>query len=134
MSRAKRSKQIGKLPPFVAVTWEILNSQAYKKLSPSAGKALPYFLGKHGKLYYKDGEQYDATFIFSYGDARNMGFASRTFSRIITDLVAKGFVELAGYGGMRGFCNSHNKFKISNRWRQYGQQSFVPLKRYPSEP
>jgi hypothetical protein len=85
-------------------------------------------------LYYKEGEQYDATFIFSYGDARNMGFASRTFSRIITDLVAKGFVELAGYGGMRGFCNSYNKFKISNRWRQYGQQSFVSLKRYPSEP
>ncbi len=132
MSRAVQKKQ--KLPPFVALTWEVLNSAAYKELPPSAAKALPFFLGKDGRAVRKQGGDYTGTFEFSYGEAEAMGFATRTFARAITDLVAHGFIEMAGYGGLRGNCKSFNRFQLSGRWRNYGTALFRDVPRYPNEP
>lgn len=135
MSKVKRSGDKLKLAPFVAMTWEILNSEAYIKLTPSAGKALPYFRGKGMKIVFsRNAEESNAEFVFSYDEAERLGFAPATYSRIIGELVEKGFVDQAGYGGLRGFCKSYSKFSLSNRWRQYGKPDFEKVSRYPSEP
>jgi len=135
MSKVKRSKDKLKLTPFVAMTWEILNSDAYIKLRPSAGKALPYFRGKGMKIAFaKNDNENNAEFVFSYDEAERLGFSSATYSRIIKELIEKGFVEPSGYGGLKGFCKSFNKFRLSNRWRQYGKPDFELVPRYPSEP
>jgi len=118
----------------VALTWEMLNSKAYKKLPASAAKALPYFLGRDGKTGRKEGDDYSGTFIMSYGEATALGFAERTFARIIKDLVGFGFIDMAGYGGLRGTCKSFNKFRLSGRWREFGLSTFEEVPRYPSEP
>jgi hypothetical protein len=125
MSLAKRKNKSFNRKPFVAVFWELLNSEAYRKLTASAAKALPYFLGKNGSSSHKEGNEYSGTFELSYGEAKRYGFATRTFSRVIQELVEKGFVDPAGYGGLRGFCKSFNKFKISDRWKQYGTKHFI---------
>ncbi|NVN97432.1 hypothetical protein HXX01_04380 [Candidatus Nomurabacteria bacterium] len=104
------------------MTWDLLNSEAYKTLPSSAAKALPYFLGKHGKGTKTD--DYSGTFEFSYAEAKRHGFATRTFSRVIQELVKKGFIDPAGYGGLRGFCKSFNKFMTSKRWERYGTKNF----------
>lgn len=113
-----------KLPPFVPLTWELLNSTAYKVLTPSAGKALPYFLGKSGKALHKTGETVPP-FEFTYAEALRLGFAKRTFARVIVELVDKGFVDPFQYGGLRGFCKSCNKFCCSDRWKRYGANDFI---------
>lgn len=124
MSYVKRRKQKNRLPPFVAIFWSVLNSKAYRDLTSSAAKALPYFLGKDGMEKNKKCADYNGTIEFSYGEASKLGFATRTFSRIIQELVDKGFVDPAGYGGLRGFCKTYNKFKISSRWENYGTSCF----------
>ena len=134
MSRAKRSTDKPKAPPFAMMPWELLNSSAFIALSPSAGKALPYFLGKQGKAFKREKEDFQGVFEFSYAEAKRLGFATRTFSRIITELVEMGFLTMAGYGGLRGFCKSLNKFELSDRWRKYGQPDFEAVPRYPAEP
>jgi hypothetical protein len=126
MSLGKRKKRRTgvRLPPFVPLFWDVLNSAAYKELTSSAAKALPYFLGKDGIAKCKNGNDSTGTIEFSYGEANKLGFATRTFSRVIQELVDKGFIDPAGYGGLRGFCKSFNKFRTSNRWQEYGTKSF----------
>jgi hypothetical protein len=134
MSHAKRARDKNRLPPFVPMTWEILNSKAYRELSPSAAKALPYFIGKNGKGQREKGAAYSGEIEFTYAEAVRLGFANRTFSRVIQELTSKGFLNPAAHGGLRGFCKSTNKFKLSSRWREYGKPGFEEKEWKCSEP
>lgn len=126
MKKKGRKSQNNRLPPFVALTWEILNSKAYKDLPPSSSKALPYFLGKV-KRPYKDPERYSDTFHFSYSEGKRLGFSYGTFSKVIQDLVRFGFIDPIDKGGLRGDCKSYNIFKLSKRWNSYGTENFISL-------
>lgn len=119
----KRRKKGNRLPPFVALTWEMLNSSAYKELPPSAAKALPYFLGKP-KLPCGDPEYLATEFSLSYGEANRYGFASSTYSKIIQALMRMGFIDPLYKGGLRGGGLSTSVFTLSDRWRKYGQSAF----------
>lgn len=118
-----RKRSNGKLPPFVALTWKLLNSKAYIDLKPSAAKALPYFLGKI-KAPHDAPERYTEEFPFSYTEAKRFGFASTTHSRDIAELVEKGFIDPAYRGGMRSFGLTSNRFRLSRRWEDYGTPAF----------
>lgn len=115
-----------KLPPFVALTWEMLNSMAYKELRYASAKALPYFLGKF-KGSYHDPQRYLSSFSFSYSEAKTYRFSSATFSKIIQELVAKGFIDPVDKGGLRSNGKSYNLFKLSERWKDYGKPDFKSL-------
>jgi hypothetical protein len=115
-----------KLPPFVPLTWEMLNHKAYKSLTYSAGKALPYFLGKVKNLY-NDPQRYFEHFQLSYTEAQNYGFHRTTFFRIICELIEKGFIDPVERGGLRGFGRSFNKFRLSERWIRYGKGDFEKM-------
>lgn len=118
----------GKLPPFVPVIWEMLNSKSYKNLSFSASKALIYFSGKPKKKLTHQ-EYYNVDFEFTYTEAKNLGFkSSRTWIKIIIELVEKGFVDPVRKGGLRGDGKSSNKFRMSTRWMDYGTPEFKAKK------
>ncbi len=121
------AKNRNRLPPFVAMPWELLNSQAYKKLPHAAAKALPYFLGKV-KLTWNDPERYSETFTFPYPEGKRLGFAYGTFSRAIDNLIEHGFISLVEKGGLRGNRKGYNKFTLSNQWKDYGSEDRPPLK------
>lgn len=126
-SRSRISKK-DRIPPFVATIYEILNSKAYKELPPSAGKALPYFLGKvKVKVPYKDSNYYLIKFAFTYAEGRQYGFAFSTFSKIIQALVKFGFLDPVDKGGLRGAGLSSNIFRLSKRWMDYGTPHFIKL-------
>jgi len=116
----KYLSKLNKLPPFVALTWDLLNSPAYKKLTPSAAKALPYFLGKV-KVGYNDPEKYIKTFPFSYPEAEKLGFSYATFSRIRKELEKIGFIERTEGGGLRGKGVGYSKYRLSRKWESYGK-------------
>ena len=116
-----------KLPPFVPLTWEMLNSRAYKELTPSSAKALPYFLGKV-KLPYHDPEKYRIEFEFRYSEAERLGFANTTFYRSITKLIDFGFMDPVSKGGKKSSGYSSNRFKLSERWKGYGTKDFRKVK------
>ena len=115
------------LPPFVPITYEIMDSKAYKSLRPSAAKALPYFFRKV-KIHYNKPERHLADFTFSYQEAKKCGFANGTFHRVICDLIEKGFIDPKDKGGLRGDCKSYNVFRLSERWKKYGSTDFEEKK------
>jgi hypothetical protein len=119
----RRKEWKKRLPPFVALTWDILHSDAYKDLTGSAGKALPYFLGKVQKSY-RDPERYERGFHFTYREAEKYGFTRRTFFRIIGSLIEKGFIDPIERGGLKGLHGGYSRFKISRRWEKYGRWDF----------
>ena len=131
----KRQKKTGiKLAPFAPIYREEMESKAYQDLSGSAAKALPYFRWIDGVLKKKFGGDYNGIFDFTYTEAETFGFARRTFSRVITDLNAKGFIDIVLQGGKRGLGYSNSKYILSKRWQKYGTGMFEPHPRYPSEP
>lgn len=131
----KKRKQAGnrhqdqnerRLPPFVALTWTLLNGTAYQRLSHSAAHALPYFLGKV-KLVYNNPQRYQTEFTFSYAEGKRLGFAVATFYNVIQELIRKGFVDPVDKGGMRSECKSNSVFKLSKRWEAYGTKEFEAI-------
>ena len=95
-----RKKDSNRLPPFVPLPWELLNSRAYKDLKYASAKSLPLFLGKI-KESYRDIQRYLIEFSFSYREAKQHGYAPATFSKIIRELVGKGFIDPVDKGGLR---------------------------------
>ena len=120
MAKGRRGNR---LPPFVPLTWDLLNSKAYIDLPASPAKALPYFLGKV-KASYNNPQRYLMEFSFSYSEGKRLGFASATFSHIIKELIKKGFIDPVDKGGLRSDGKSYNIFRLSKRWQQYGNADF----------
>lgn len=143
MPRKPSYKRKNRLPPFAAILNDEMLSKAYEELKPSAAKAYPHFKRFAGIAQQKRGEH---VFDFTYADAGKLGFARRTFSDVIEDLNAKGFINIVEQGGMRGTRRSNSKYQLSERWRDYGKgrvydqllrsyrDKFVNLPRYPSDP
>ena len=119
----RRKKSSNKLPPFVPLIWDLLNSKAFKDLKHAAAKALPYFLGKY-KGAYHDPQRYLHEFPFPYSEGKRLGFSFSTFHRVIEELVRKGFIDPVDKGGLRSHGKSYNLFKLSKRWEKYGTTDF----------
>lgn len=125
MSTVKRIKEKGRLPPFVPLTWDMLNSEAYKELPASAAKALPYFLGKVKLKNYYDAARYTIPFNFSYPEAMKLGFSKGTHFRTICKLIELGLIDPCKRGGLRGMGYSCSEFRLSLRWIKYGTPEFI---------
>jgi len=123
VSRSFRKRKSDRLPPFVAMPWEVLNHKAYKDLPASAAKALPYIMGKV-QLPYNLPEKYSQEFTFSYREAKKLSFAASTWSEVIQKLVAFGWIDPVDRGGLRGKGKSCSVFKLSRRWEKYGTPDY----------
>lgn len=135
MSRRKsRNKNKVRIPPFAPILREEMTSQAYQDLPGNAAKALPYFKWFHGVLVKKLGDDYNGIFDFTYTEAERYGFARATFNRVITALNDKGFIDIVTHGGKRSSGMSNSKYKLSERWRDYGKKVFIKRPRHPQEP
>lgn len=121
-----RKRKGDRLSPFVALTWDLLNCEAYISLPNAAAKALPYFLGKI-KLNGSDPEKYKQKFSFSYSEGKRLGFAPATFSRVICKLVAFGFIDPVKKGGLRSDAKTYNFFKLSKRWEKFKTPDFKTI-------
>jgi hypothetical protein len=124
MPMEKKKKKSGKTPPFVAITWDLLNKKPYKEMPFSARAALIYFSGKT-KRFPTEPDYYEVEFEFPYAEAENLGFSRGTFFQIIKSLVHYGFIDPVIRGGKRGFGYSNSIFKLSKRWTAYGTYLFV---------
>jgi hypothetical protein len=122
----KRKKTGNKLPPFVPLLWDTLNHRAYKALPPHAAKLLPYFIGKV-KINPRESAYHNETFSFTYREAQNYGCSKRTFYNVVTALVKYGFIDPVRRGGLKGLNMTASIFKLSGRWKDYGNASFVEM-------
>lgn len=108
-----------RLPPFVPIFHDELESTAYRTLSANAAKLLPYFKRICVKAT-RGKPNYITLFGFTYAEAVKYGFARRTFSRAVQDLQQHGFIDIAEVGGLRGAGHSCSQYRLSGRWATYG--------------
>jgi hypothetical protein len=118
------TKKNGRLPPFVPMTWKLLNSDTYKRLSFPAAKILPYFLGKP-KRSMTGPEYYTTEFSFSYPEAYRLGFAKSTFAKCIAELQSAGLIRKTKHGGLRGIGKGYNWFTLSRQWEPDRPESLL---------
>lgn len=119
-------KHSSKLPPFVALTWEMLNHKAYIDLPASAKGMLPYFIGKV-RAGVRDPLHYTTGFTFPYSEAERYGCARKTFYNVIVALVEHGLIDPVEKGGLRGTGQSSSMFRLSARWKKYGTAGYHHL-------
>lgn len=122
--RKRKKKHSNKLPPFVPITWGMLNSKAYVALKPSSAKALPYFVGKVKGCDWHDPQRMEVVFSLPYGEAKRYGFAEGTFANVIRDLIFCGFLDPYDKGGLRCAKKNRNLFTLSKRWEDFGTAKF----------
>ena len=115
-------KKHKKLGSFVPLGRPLLKSLAFTSLSSSAKIAYPYF------LYDKKNAHEDKVMLtFSQAKKFNICRSQSTFTKIKKDLVKHGFLDSFDGGGL----NAPAVFKISNRWKRYGEEDFKELQYKP---
>lgn len=61
--------------------------------------------------------------VYTYREALDKGIYRSRFNRAIKDLIDKGFLDVAGYEGR---YNARALYALSERWRDYGTDKFIP--------
>jgi hypothetical protein len=114
-----RQQHKEKMPPFVPIRMDMLESTAYQTLPPSAAKLLPYFIRTCIRVI-RGAPDTSTIFGFTYTEAEKCGFAVNTFTRAVKALVLHGFIDLVEAGGLRGAGHTCSKYKLSSQWVGYG--------------
>jgi hypothetical protein len=119
MKKRKQKNRI--VGGFVPVTYEMIESEAYKKLTGAALKALLLCMRK-----VKTHEnRYSIEFFLTYPEARKQGLWDSAFARGMKQLQEVGFIECVMKGGMRLDRNACSIYRLSLRWKNFRTPEFV---------
>lgn len=131
---------------FVAITCEMINSQAYRELTGSAIKALILCMRKVKEMDRT--ERFKVIFSLTYPEAKKQGFCDGTFWRAMKSLQRLGFIDCTIKGGLTGrhkkTPSAHNyktpvkwkgkeygktpsAYRLSLRWKKYGTPDFEDI-------
>ena len=111
---------------------ELILSPAFHKLNGTGKTVLFLFLyrrqwekaGRNGKWHQVN----NGEIIFTYQEAqKKFRISKSSFARAISQLVQCGFIDISHLGG--GMLRDYSKYTISNRWRDYGTETFVAKER-----
>ena len=118
----------------VVVDRRILESKAYRDLDGKAAKVLMWFLARRQFVKLKGNKRQEwmqtnnGEIVFTYTEAEEKhGLSRQVFSRLIGDLIDKGFIDIASPG--IGLAKAPTLYAISNRWQNYGTAEFKPAVR-----
>lgn len=119
----------------VVISRRMLESEAYIDLSGTAAKVLIWFLGKRKMGRLKGNSRQDWVQLnngelqFTYREAlEKYRLSGQTFSRILDELVATGFLDIASPGF--GIAKVTSRYGLSRRWEKYGTEDFDPSIRH----
>lgn len=108
---------------FVALTYEIIDGRAFKKLNGAAMKAFILCLRK--VRTFNPHDRYSYQFTLTYAEAQKSGLWASAFDRGIKELHKFGFIEIVHRGGMRFQGKSRTTYRLSQRYQKYGTAEFV---------
>jgi len=122
---ARRDKKKGYLRPYVKGSWvpiedDLLLSNAFRDLQPSAVIMLLHLLRVDKMLAWKGGDSYQGEFNLTFTEAEKLGLARATTMRAVQDLVKHGFVEVVVQGGLRSQGRTSSVYRVIDRWRSWG--------------
>lgn len=118
----------------VVVNRKLLESTAYHDLDGKAAKTLMWFLAKRQFARIKGSDRQawmqtnNGEILFTYKEASEKhGYSPQVFSRLLGELVSKGFIDIATPG--IGVAKAATKYALSRRWQTYGTDEFNVVKR-----
>ena len=118
----------------VVVNRKLLESRAFNDLDGKASKVLFWFLAKRRFIWDRSSKRQrwvqtnNGEIVFTYEEAAEKhGYSPQVFSRLLGDLVSKGFIDIAKPG--IGVGRVATKYSISRRWQEYGTDEFKVVKR-----
>lgn len=128
----KEKLRHNRLKRNIYVEWELLESEAFRKLNKSSIRVLLRFLqkrtwsktgkGKRAKIEYNNSK-----LVFTYAEASALGIKTNAFYEAIKRLVEVGFIDIEHQGGAYG--RDYSRYSISNRWISYDTSLFIEKKK-----
>ena len=110
---------------FVAITFEMIDSKAYKALTGSAIKAFILCMRKVKEKHRT--ERFKVIFSLTYPEANKQGFCDSTFCNAMKKLQKVGFIDCVMKGGLRCDRKTKSAYRLSLRWKAYGTPDFKDL-------
>lgn len=107
---------------FIAVTYDLLKSAAYRQLGGADLKVLLYAMQKVKGYGH---ERYETQFAFTYAEAKRYGIPNSTFFRSMSRLHELGFIDVYDRGGLRCDQRTPTLYKLSKRWEHYNTPQFA---------
>lgn len=122
---------------------KLFDSKAFKSLTRAQMRIFYEFMLKRrfGKRSRKGRKQQEHIIMnnghitFTYAEAEKLGYPRPTFRRAIDKLIEVGLIDLT-YQGQGGYVSDNGKvsgesslYGMSDRWKDYGNDSFVVKKR-----
>ena len=118
-----RGKKQNKIPgSFVAITYEMIESKAFKELNSSSLKSLILCMRK--VKTYDPIDRFKLQFSLTYPEANKQGLWDSAFSRGIKQLQQLGFIDCVMKGGMRFQGKANSLYRLSQRWKRSGMPDF----------
>ena len=121
-------------PGPIVVERKLLESKAYHDLDGKAAKVLMWFLAKRKMIKHKGRKRSEweiannGEIVFPYKEAEEKhGLSGQVFSRLIGELMDKGFIDITIQG--IGAAKAPSLYAISGRWRNYGTAEFKSVVR-----
>ena len=108
---------------------KMMESEAFRSLSGKAMWILLRFIQKQTWGHMKHGVRNIRVYenrglSFTYTEANYFGISDATFYRSIKTLVEKGFLDPEHRGGSLGQGRDYSRFKLSDRWSNWGTHAF----------
>jgi len=107
-------------------------SSAFRSLH---GTALLVLMDFHSKKHMKQKGRRkhvltnNGELVYTYKEAGKRGISRSAFMRALDTLIERGFIDVTVTG--EGRYRSESRYALSNRWRNWGTDKFVPSKRNP---
>jgi hypothetical protein len=113
------------------VEHEIMESGAFRGLPGTAMWILLRFMQKQTwssrKVAGRNIKVYEnSSLTFTYSEAKHFDISSTQFYRSIKTLIYRGFLDIKHRGGSFGIGCDYTTYKISNRWREWGDDPKKP--------
>jgi len=107
----------------VYISWEILESEAFKTLSATGIRVLLRFLQKRTWVKVKKKRIFDnGGLVFTYAEAQVLGISTSQFHTVLKKLYEVGFIDIEHQGG--GLARDYSRYAFSERWKDYGTDAF----------
>ena len=115
----------------LATDTSLRESPAFRSLNATALFVLMDFYSKKHmkKTRGKHVLTNNGELVYTYKEALEKGISKATFMRALDSLIDRGFIDVRATGA--GRYRSESRYALSNRWRDWGTDKFIPRKRNP---
>jgi hypothetical protein len=110
---------------FIAITYQMMDSKAFRAMNVSALKAFIFCMRK--VKVHDPVDRFKYHFSLTYPEAKKHGLTDSTFFRGMKQLQDLGFIVCVMKGGLDSGIKKPTLYRLSQKWKDYGTPNFKKL-------